>query len=779
MPTYQPGTILLNRYRIEQFIGAGAFAEVYLAAHLALNARYALKILRKDAGIGSTLFNDYVQRFRLEAQLGAALKSPYIVQVHDFEELDDLLILRMDYAPGGSLQQRLDAVRRKLAPPIPIDEAVRITREVALGLAALHEMDAVHRDVKPSNILFAEDGRAMLADLGLAQVPGGPSMRSQLSQAAPHPGTPDYMSPEQLGSHAALPPSSDVYALGRVLFEMLTGRQHRAVKPGTPVTKLRPDTPDWLASLLSRMLADDPRQRPWDGAEVAALLQEGETRAREEEATRKRAEEERKRREREAAEKAQKEAEARVREEATARERAEEERRHREKEEAERRRREREAAEKARQEAEAQRQREAERKRVAGGEWRVAGEEGGGSKGGAGKEQTDGGGSKKGLWAVLAGVAAVVLIGLFFTLGGQGGEKDTTPVPLATATPTPQTAAEKVETPPTPTPMPPTNTPIPPTATPVPPTDTPPPAPPLDIGSTMISEKDGMEMVYVPAGEFLMGSTSSQVQDIVRQCVEAGEKQDDCERWFGDETPQHTVYLDAFWIDKTEVTNAMFAKFVESEAYQTTAEKEGCGWVYLPDKKDWDCISGADWRHPRGPDSDLSGLDAHPVVLVSWFDAKAYCEWVGKRLPTEAEWEKAARGTDGRTYPWGNEWDVHTTKRLNFADKNADLDWSDREADDGYQYTAPVGSYPAGASPYGALDMAGNVWEWVADWYDANYYATSPSRNPTGPHSGDVRVLRGGSWHDIQDDVRSAPRYGYDPDLRGDDSGFRCVAPSP
>ena len=140
MPTYPPNTILLDRYRIERLIGAGAFAEVYLATHLALHTHYALKILRKDAGLGSTLFADYVQRFRLEAQLGAALRhNPHIVPVYDFEEADDLLILRMDYAPGGSLQQRLDAVRRKVEPPLSIDETVRIARQVALGLAADEE----------------------------------------------------------------------------------------------------------------------------------------------------------------------------------------------------------------------------------------------------------------------------------------------------------------------------------------------------------------------------------------------------------------------------------------------------------------------------------------------------------------------------------------------------------------------------------------------------------------------------------------------------------------
>ncbi len=238
-----------------------------------------------------------------------------------------------------------------------------------------------------------------------------------------------------------------------------------------------------------------------------------------------------------------------------------------------------------------------------------------------------------------------------------------------------------------------------------------------------------MEMVYVPAGEFLMGSPDGE-----------GDY---------DEHPQHTVYLDAFWIDKTEVTNAMYQKCVDAGTCR-------------PNKYNYSVFNNPD----------------QPVVGVSWYDAKAYCEWAGKRLPMEAEWEKAARGTDGRIYPWGNEWDVHTTKRLNFADKNTDFAWSDEEADDGYQNTALVGSYPAGASPYGALDMAGNVWEWVANWYDSDYYVRSPKRNPTGPDSGDARVLRGGSWGFDQINVRTAHRSRNLPDGRSPSVGFRCVAPS-
>lgn len=201
----------------------------------------------------------------------------------------------------------------------------------------------------------------------------------------------------------------------------------------------------------------------------------------------------------------------------------------------------------------------------------------------------------------------------------------------------------------------------------------------------------------------------------------------------------HEVVLDAFWIDRTEVRNAQFAVFVEDTGYGTTAEEQGSGWAFVDDG--WEDKAGTDWRHPRGPASDLDGLADHPVVLVSWEDADAYCDWAEARLPTEAEWEYAVRGPEGLIYPWGDEFEG---EKANYCNANCPKSFADGEVDDGYALTAPAGSFAAGASWAGALDMAGNVFEWVNDWYDDDHYATLPRRNPQGPDSGDDKVLRGG-----------------------------------
>jgi formylglycine-generating enzyme required for sulfatase activity len=280
-----------------------------------------------------------------------------------------------------------------------------------------------------------------------------------------------------------------------------------------------------------------------------------------------------------------------------------------------------------------------------------------------------------------------------------------------------------------------------------------------------------MVMVYVPAGKFDMGNAGI-------QWIWAGSLRDGDLgglQVFTDEQPQHTIYLDAFWIDQTEVTVAMFRTFVEATGYEITAEIAGWGqpWREGPMEEEWPQVPGADWQHPRGPESIAE--DNHPVVQVSWEDAAAYCEWAGGRLPTEAQWEKAARGTDGRIWPWGNTYDGI---RGSFCEAQCPIErWRDDSCDDGYAFTAPVGSFPSGASPYGALDMAGNVWEWVADWYDEGYYGDSPTENPSGPPSGSERAMRGGAWYDNEPWVRCTVRHQNPPWSRCDDVGFRCAVP--
>ena len=239
-------------------------------------------------------------------------------------------------------------------------------------------------------------------------------------------------------------------------------------------------------------------------------------------------------------------------------------------------------------------------------------------------------------------------------------------------------------------------------------------------GEERTNSIDGATMVYVPAGEFVMGSS------------------DDDKDAQPDEKPQHTVYLDAYSIYKNDVTVAQYRNFCTATGRAM----------------------------PRSP--DWGWIDTHPIVNVSWDDATAYAAWAGAALPTEAQWEKAARGTDGRIYPWGNDWDA--TKCSNSVGDNHP------------GQTSPVGSFPAGASPYGCMDKAGNVWQWCADWYGADYYQHAPSRNPTGPETGYVRVLRGGSWniYNFAYFFRGAYRnYYYNPHNRWTDVGFRCVSLSP
>jgi formylglycine-generating enzyme required for sulfatase activity len=319
-------------------------------------------------------------------------------------------------------------------------------------------------------------------------------------------------------------------------------------------------------------------------------------------------------------------------------------------------------------------------------------------------------------------------------------------------------------------------------------------------GSESIPTNGPPGMVWIPGGEFTMGTDSN-----------IG--------WV-DEKPAHRVRVDGFWMDETEVTNAQFRQFVEASKYVTTAEKPPDldeimkqsppgtppppkeklvpgALVFQPTKGPvknfqdysqwWHWTPGADWRHPEGPGSSIEGKDQHPVVHVSWFDAVAYCKWAGKRLPTEAEWERAARGgLEGKLYTWGDDppgkdgkWQANIWQ--------GEFPWKNT-AEDGFERTAPGKSFPPNG--YGLYDMAGNVWEWCSDYYDRDLYRKRAGQgvivNPQGPEKSfnpqepymQQRSQRGGSflchesycWR-----YRPSARHGNSPDTGMSHVGFRCV----
>ncbi len=264
------------------------------------------------------------------------------------------------------------------------------------------------------------------------------------------------------------------------------------------------------------------------------------------------------------------------------------------------------------------------------------------------------------------------------------------------------------------------------------------------LGDTNVRPADEMVVIYIPSGQFVMGSDGEEMEEALDLCRA---HRDGCrEDTFTDEQPAHTVLLDGFWLDRTEVTNGQYRR----------------------------CVDAGECTEPSCWDPEDQSSEEYPVVCVTWEQASAYCEWVGGRLPTEAEWEYAARGPEGRIFPWGDSFDA---ARLNYCDANCSFDWADQLADDGYAGPAPVGQYPAGASWCGTLDLAGNVWEWVADEYGP--YPSERQTNPTGPPPGHHRVLRGGSFDLDPAFVRSAIRNWGIPDRYSPVTGFRCAMPSP
>ena len=695
----------LGEYFVFERIGTGSMAEVYKALQPSMDRLVGIKIL------APALSHDaqFVARFRREVQLIASLEHPHILPVIDFGERDGALYLVMRYVGGGTLHDLI------AQGPLDPQMTLRYLTEIGAALDYAHARRVVHRDLKPRNVLLDADGNPFLADFGLAKLMDAGGLTHSGVEMI---GTPHYMSPEQ-AKGLPVDGRADLYALGVMLYQMLTGRVPYAADstvgivmqhlnaPVPAVTAMWPELPAGLDAVVSRAMAKDPADRfPSANAMTAALAEAlgtsvlaGPILSKPLERTR------------------------------------------------------------------------------PGGRGLPVGRKLGmlaqwwlhwlRPPPGQPRRPTESFGNLYRRLFPSRRQRALLSGGLLLTLAAllaagtllNGARLPTTPAATPTTAPTSSPAAPTV--PPTTAP---TATNAPPTATAAPPTMAPsatsaPATEPPDT-SRVVWPADGMTGLEVAAGEFLMGSAAG----------DRGAQPD--------EQPQVTIYLDTYWIDRTEVTVEQFADFVAATGYQTEAERgigEGDfgapgGLVYSPDGL---YVRTATWRLPQGSGAPEAN-PRQPVVQVSWADAAAYCEWAGRRLPTEAEWEKAARGADGRLYPWGNDYDA---RRVNACDANCAANWHSA-SDDGFARTSPVGVFATGASPYGVQDLSGNVSEWVAAFYDFRGYANLATANPPGLETGLTRVLRGGSWLDSANRLRAAARLSAAPEYRSNVTGFRCAASS-
>ena len=610
----------IGKYHIIDKQGQGGMAIVYKAFDTHLERDVAIKFIRTDL-FGSAVIEKMLKRFEREAKTLAKLTHPNIVGIIDYGEFEGVPYLVMEFLPGGTLKQ-------KMGSPIESSFAAQMLLPVADALAYAHSKNVIHRDVKPANVLMTANGQPMLSDFGVAHLLESDDL-STLTGTGVGIGTPEYMSPEQ-GLGKKIDGRADVYSLGVILYELITGRKpYSADTPMAVVLKQsteplpRPSSilaniPDHVDQVLFKALAKEADDRYQTMEEFESALTKLAAPATE----------------------------------------------------------------------------------------------------------------KHALPPNLPVLPSMMETGEFATKdeGAQiEGTKVSTPPQIPNLPSTSETdefatkedAGTQME-------------PQPPVAIPAIPKQQPPKIfnayPPqvkpkknrallwvgiglvvitvllltmarllgligplfyspavLGIGSIQYSPIDQKEMMYVPAGSFVMGSNGQ----------------------FANVQPAHTVTLDAYWIDTTETTNSQYSL----------------------------CVAAGACSEPIHGDVNHYGVtnyENYPVI-VDWSQADAYCTWAGKTLPTEAQWEKAARGDDERIYPWGNTI-PEGPKMANYYVKYA------------MNELLPVGRYATDMSPYGVLDMAGNVREWTADWYSADYYQYSPEMNPTGPISGENRAVRGGYY---------------------------------
>jgi formylglycine-generating enzyme required for sulfatase activity len=783
----------LDEYELRELLGVGGMGAVYRAYQPGLRRYVAIKVLSEalaeDPG--------YAERFTREARTAAALEHPHIVPIYDYGTQGDLSYVVMRLLTGGALLQRIRWVGDRLSLP-SLGETADLLKQLAGALDYAHSQGVIHRDIKPSNVMFDNHGNAFLVDFGIAKLT---QETSPLTDTGAVLGTPTYMAPEQWRAEPPTP-ATDLYAVGAMAYQLVTGQvpfdaptpygmmhKHLNELP-TPPQALRSDVPEAVGLVLERALAKQPEDR---FPTVTAFAQAFERAASGATGTRTGFF---------AAPLPQTPPTSPAPPPST------------------------------RVEPDVPPLRPAGKGAARSPlVWGVAIllalaavivvavlASGGGEKKGteAGMVPTTAPPSTAedsrspepptataGAMVVLlpsdtpapepsltpteapsstlfpsntpdVQATADALLALRLTQTAESWTDTPTPDIEAsvmaamtgtalswTDTPTPTDTSKPTATatltssptatltpPPTPTatltssPMPtPTQTfTVTPSPTLIPPptwTPTATPSPRLEffeagtrnaVWTPIVRDFNGVPLVYVPAGCLMMGSTSGD----------------------SDELPVHHVCLRTFWIGQTEVTNAQYRACVDAGA----------------------CTPPADRM-----DYDTPAYAGYPVADVSWEQAAAYARWFGGSLPTEAQWEYAARGPEGWLFPWGPSFDA---SRLNFCDAACGVSWRDGTARDGYAGLAPVGSYPGGASWAGALDMAGNAWEWTADWYGEAYYATLPDGawDPSGPSAGALRVLRGGSWFNDWMGVRASYRGWVDPEYLHPSLGFRVVLPA-
>ncbi|MBN2393555.1 MAG: SUMF1/EgtB/PvdO family nonheme iron enzyme [Anaerolineae bacterium] len=684
------GQVLQNRYRVVALLGQGGMGAVYRASDLRLKSDVALKEMSPDPGLDASTLDELRQQFEQEAVVLAKLDHPNLVRVIDFFEEGDNAYLVMDLVEGESLDDR---IAREGA--LPEKTVLAWAAQLLDALHYCHGQGIVHRDVKPQNVILRPDGRAVLVDFGLIKLwKHNPHTQAVLRGM----GSPEYAPPEQYGTRGQhTDPRSDLYSLGSTLYHALTGEapptsHDRMADPALfiPVWQANPHVSVQTATAVQKAMELPRDQRFTDAQQMAAALT---------------------------------------------------------------------AASATTREITARKLPAVTRKTKTAALPAVVIPDSKRKPGFIAAIPVWGWGllfiallsGSWGVWSVLRSEAATTTR-VAQTLAPVSAFTPTatlqptmTPTatlqPTMTSTVTPQPTATSTVTPqPTMTSA----------ATPQP-TATLAATPTYAPGDTWTRPADGMTMVYVPAGEFRMGSTDAEVNAAIEHCKQI---LGDCPpEKTEDEQPMHTVVLDSFWLDRTEITNEQYAMCVASGVCEAP--------IY---------------------DYEADGFigEQQPAVSIDWHNAAAYCTWVGARLPTEAEWEYAARGPEGHLYPWGNNFDG---TKLNYCDENcysawADenyyIEWADKNINDGYAFAAPVGSFPEGRSWVGALDMAGNVWEWVADWYAP--YASESQTNPEGPTQGQYRVIRGAGWGGIQSGVLSSNRQYMSPTETRADLGFRCVA---